>query len=801
MKLVFAAALIAAVNASWGGQQGWGGYGGYGGQSYGKKGSYAKVSYQPVTRTVQPAAASERASAGYGRQAEKRSVSDWDAYGRDQDLAIDESYGRTHAKSYAAESYDEWDNQDDDKWGAQAWGKDRDMSAASSKIAGASEAEKHAYGDGQYGAQAYGGKQYKGYAGHQAHGYAGGKGGWGGAGYGGSQAAGYQGGYGKSYGGSQAASGHAYGADKAAGASLAKSAQRSAYDNDEWAKQAYGSDFDSRWGKSYDSVQARQYDNEHYAREVRADDDQWAEDYDRWDAGAAEDYGKGASAASAVGKGGKGWGAKGGSSYKGASKGYGSDYDRRERQDWDAYGRDQDFHEKVSYDQTRAKAYAAESYDEWDNEDSDKWGAQAWGKDRDVHGASSYGKAASSGKYGQYGAGYGAGYGKGGKGWGKGPQNAEQSYGRAGSSWEGASKGYGASKMGYDNDEWAKQAYGSDADSRYGKSYDSVSARSYDNEKYARWLQADDDQWAEDYDSYDSGMADQYGRGASVWTDAQKKGWGSKAIGGEYDAASDARAAGYWGKSGSDWDAYGRDQDLEVDESYEATWAKSYDAESYDEWDNKDDDRWGAQAWGKDRDLFGASSEGARASEGDVDAAAYGAAGAYGASGARGYGSAAGAGYGHGHGGWGGATGAYGGHSSAAYGGYAKSGQAAAQGYGSGKAKEAGASGSRAAAVGAYDNDEWAKQAYGRDFDSRYGKSYDSVAANSYDDEQYARKVRADDDQWAEDYDRRQEQDRDAYTAGASNEYAQPEVRKTTYVPHVQYGSYGSYGGKGYDQW
>ena len=29
-------------------------------------------------------------------------------------------------KVYAAESYDEWDNKDDDKWGAQAWGKDID---------------------------------------------------------------------------------------------------------------------------------------------------------------------------------------------------------------------------------------------------------------------------------------------------------------------------------------------------------------------------------------------------------------------------------------------------------------------------------------------------------------------------------------------------------------------------------------------------------------------------------------------------------------------------------------------------
>ena len=60
--------------------------------------------------------------------------------------------------------------------------------------------------------------------------------------------------------------------------------------------------------------------------------------------------------------------------------------------------------------------------------------------------------------------------------------------------------------------------------------------------------------------------------------------------GAEYDAASQSGKSGYWGKSGSDWDAYGRDQDLSIKESYDRTWAKSYDAESYDEWDNTDDD-------------------------------------------------------------------------------------------------------------------------------------------------------------------------------------------------------------------
>jgi hypothetical protein len=157
MKFAFAAALIAAASAvevEWQGGYSAPSYGGYG-----SKGSYARVSYQPVTKVVQPARRAEAASAGYGRNAEKRTVSDWDAWGRDQDLAIDESYGKTKAKSYAAESYDEWDNKDDDKWGAQAWGKDRDMRGASSKASVASAADYDQYG------QAYGGKQgYQGYS-------------------------------------------------------------------------------------------------------------------------------------------------------------------------------------------------------------------------------------------------------------------------------------------------------------------------------------------------------------------------------------------------------------------------------------------------------------------------------------------------------------------------------------------------------------------------------------------------------------------------------------------------------------
>ena len=54
-----------------------------------------------------------------------------------------------------------------------------------------------------------------------------------------------------------------------------------------------------------------------------------------------------------------------------------------------------------------------------------------------------------------------------------------------------------------------------------------------------------------------------------------------------------------------------------------------------------------------------------------------------------------------------------------------------------------GASGTQQAAQGSYDNDEWAKQAYGSDYDSRWGKSYDSVSAKSYANESYARKLRS----------------------------------------------------------
>ena len=65
----------------------------------------------------------------------------------------------------------------------------------------------------------------------------------------------------------------AYGHQDAAAASKSHSAAVAGYDNDQHANQVYGSDRDSRWGRSYDSVKAQSYTDEQYARGVQADDD------------------------------------------------------------------------------------------------------------------------------------------------------------------------------------------------------------------------------------------------------------------------------------------------------------------------------------------------------------------------------------------------------------------------------------------------------------------------------------------------------------------------------------------------
>jgi hypothetical protein len=113
-SFAFAAALVAATQAvelEWGYQP-----------------SY---SYKPVVSYSQ-AAPVKAASAANAAGRDSIWGSDFDAWGRDQDLSIDEEYGRTNAKSYRAESYDEWDNTNNDTNGAQAWGKDRDAYGASS---------------------------------------------------------------------------------------------------------------------------------------------------------------------------------------------------------------------------------------------------------------------------------------------------------------------------------------------------------------------------------------------------------------------------------------------------------------------------------------------------------------------------------------------------------------------------------------------------------------------------------------------------------------------------------------------
>ena len=95
-----------------------------------------------------------------------------------------------------------------------------------------------------------------------------------------------------------------------------------------------------------------------------------------------------------------------------------------------------------------------------------------------------------------------------------------------------------------------------------------VKARSYNNEKYARWLQADDDVWGEDYDQLREGDTGAYGKAASAWGAGKAPSvWGyGGAYGGAYgaskDAASKAGAEGYQNVYKSDWDSYGRDQDL-----------------------------------------------------------------------------------------------------------------------------------------------------------------------------------------------------------------------------------------------
>ena len=101
----------------------------------------------------------------------------------------------TNAKSYTAESYDEWDNVDKDNWGAQAWGIDQDKLGASSLnfAASAGDENKSAQGYGKnYGTNGYG-AQYGAYGAGTGYGYGNGYYGYGtGYGYGAGAAKGAQ---------------------------------------------------------------------------------------------------------------------------------------------------------------------------------------------------------------------------------------------------------------------------------------------------------------------------------------------------------------------------------------------------------------------------------------------------------------------------------------------------------------------------------------------------------------------------------------------------------------------------------
>ena len=110
-----------------------------------------------------------------------------------------------------------------------------------------------------------------------------------------------------------------------------------------------------------------------------------------------------------------------------------------------------------------------------------------------------------------------------------------------------------------------------------------MNSKSYDNESYARKTKATDNQWAHNADSEEE--EEEYEEGSEYDDDYEEDS--------EYDHEDSEE---------SEWDDWGRDQDLEIDESYDNTHAKSYGAESYDEWDNGDDDYWNSQAWNRDYD-------------------------------------------------------------------------------------------------------------------------------------------------------------------------------------------------------
>ena len=67
------------------------------------------------------------------------------------------------------------------------------------------------------------------------------------------------------------------------------------------------------------------------------------------------------------------------------------------------------------------------------------------------------------------------------------------------------------------------------------------------------------------------------------------------------------------------------------------------------------------------------------------------------------------------------------------------------------------------------ESDEHAKGTFKQNVAGQWGRSFDSVKAQSFTDEQYVRGVDADDDSWAVDYDRWDNEEKEAKEEGASS--------------------------------
>ena len=79
------------------------------------------------------------------------------------------------------------------------------------------------------------------------------------------------------------------------------------------------------------------------------------------------------------------------------------------------------------------------------------------------------------------------------------------------------------------------------------------------------------------------------------------------------------------------------------------------------------------------------------------------------------------------------------------------------------------ASDSHVAGVSESNSDTFDKGKFKESIAGQWGRSYDSVKAQSFTDEQYVRGVEADDDSWAVDYDRWENEEKASKEAGASS--------------------------------